>query len=201
MEIEFHEFPTLRVPKSAFVVPTPPATVTQRTAEQHFGIPSRAYRKMIRDGLFPARKIGRLLFAAYDDVKLAVTTGAVGTRLASRSSLDEANDEAVAEEVVGYLAPTSVVASSVRVSKGAAKSEPQRATADLAWELIRAYGEKLPDGSTNPGHDAALLRQGFDMLFATVGLRRPGASGSAGATPGYGKCRWCERPAYATKQT
>ena len=78
MEEDVYEFPLrLRVPKTAFVVVAPePATVTQRTVEQHFGIPPRLYKSMVRDGLFPTKRIGRLIFAKYEDVKREVTEGA-----------------------------------------------------------------------------------------------------------------------------
>ena len=167
MEIEFHEFPlTLRIPSSAFIVPTPPATVTQLTVEQHFGIPPGICRNMIREGLFPARKIGRLFFAAYDDVKLAVTKGAIGThsRLATLGSFEEPKAEEVAEEVVGYLTPSNAVG---------AKRERRQATADDAWDLIRAYGEKLADGSPNPKHDAALGASNLTYAEASYTQRSP----------------------------
>ncbi len=94
IESDEYEFPlTLRVPKKAFViVASPPATVTQRTSELHFGIPPRLYREMYRDGLFPAKRLGRLIFAAYDDVKHAVTAGAV-----ARAKVEQAIEAAVVD--------------------------------------------------------------------------------------------------------
>ncbi len=47
------------MPRSAFVIVAPePASVTQKTVEQQFGIPALAYRRMARDGLFPTNWCG-----------------------------------------------------------------------------------------------------------------------------------------------
>ncbi len=87
MDAEPYEFPlTLRVPRDAFVVVAPePATVTQRTVEQHFGIPPRLYKRMVREGLFPVKRLGHLILAAYADVKRAVTEGATSQARADRA--------------------------------------------------------------------------------------------------------------------
>jgi hypothetical protein len=70
------------------------------------------------------------------------------------------------------------------------------------------FAEKLDDDSPNPKYDRKLYDHGMDLLFASMGLRRKGEM-PAGSTqrhpaPGEGylrKCCWCERPAYAIKQT
>jgi len=52
---------TLRVPRKLFMmVAPPPATVTQRTVMQHFGIPPRAYLDLVRDGTIAVKRIGHL---------------------------------------------------------------------------------------------------------------------------------------------
>jgi hypothetical protein len=65
----------------------------------------------------------------------------------------------------------------------------------------------LDDGSPNAKRDKRLFDHGMDLLVATMGLRTKGATVASSANssvPGrgsYGSCCWCDRPAYATKQT
>jgi hypothetical protein len=160
---EQFEFPlTLRVPRTAFVVVAPePATVNQKTAEQHFGIPPRLFKRMVREGLFPVKKIGRLIFAAYDDVKRAVTEGAV-----ARSRVEKAVEAAIAEPE--KAAPMSIEAArtyfeSARTPRE--RRERKREIEATAWKLWRTYDEKLADGSPNPKYDKALVDHGTGLLL------------------------------------
>ena len=77
----------IRVPRSALTSVAPvPATVTQHTVEQHFGIPKRAYTRLLKSGLVPFKNIGRLKVASYEDVRRAVTEGALVSRRESSSA-------------------------------------------------------------------------------------------------------------------
>ena len=67
---------TVQIPASAIVAVAPrPATVSQRTVELHFGIPSRTYLEMARAGRFPTTRVGKLRIARYEDVEAALTKG------------------------------------------------------------------------------------------------------------------------------
>ena len=177
---EHFEFPlTLRVPKSAFVVVAPePATVTQHTAEQHFGIPVRTYKKMVLDGLFPTKRMGRLIFASYDDVRRAVTEGAVAqdrVRKAIESTERHPDDAPMSvEAALSYVASARTPA-----EKRAREHDIQ----EIAFELSGKYGEKLDDDSPNPQYDARLSRHAADLLAASIGfVRTPdGTKATAGA--------------------
>jgi hypothetical protein len=198
-----YEFPLmLRVPRSAFtIVAAEPATVTQRTVEQHFGVPPRLYKEMARDGLFPTKKIRRLIFAAYNDVKRVLTEGAV-----ARSRVNEALAEAAAAPEPD---PIMTAASAHAYLDSARSPQEQRARKQeleaQASETMSAYGPKLDDGSPNPKHDKRLYEQGMDLFLAALGVgKKAPLSAESGPTPGVGyyrQCCWCERPAYATKQT
>lgn len=193
----------LRVPRSMFVVAAPvPATVTQKTAEQHFGTPPRLFKEMARDGLFPVKRMGRLIFAAYDDVKRAVTEGAV-----ARSRVEKAIEAAVDEPESD--APMSIDAAHSYLESARTSQEQRERKKEIeakAWELMHAYGEKLDDDTPNPKHHKAKYEQGMDLLLATMGLQKKGAPTSSVSAPHAGRgyyrqCCWCDRPAYATKQT
>jgi hypothetical protein len=98
---------TLRVPRGAFVIkPPPPATVTQRTVEQHFGLSARRFRAMARDGRFPVKRIGVLLFAVYDDVYRALTEGAVTSAPHVASVEPPAPDDDLDEDLLRRLGLT-----------------------------------------------------------------------------------------------
>lgn len=197
-----YEFPlTLRVPKNAFVLVAPePATVTQRTVDQHFGIPPTTYKRMVRDGFFPTKRIGRLIVASYDDVKRALTEGAV-----ARAQLHDAVKSAETKE---DKEPMSVEAARAYMQSSRTKAEERERKKEIdaiASELLHKYGETLDDDSPNPNHDPRLEQHGTDLLLASMGLRRKGDAPSASRAdrPGgyYRQCCWCERPAFATKQT
>lgn len=137
---------TLRVPRNAFTfVAPPPATVTQHTAECHFGIPPNAFKAMARDGLFPTRRIGRLIVAAYKDVKRAVTEGATAQEKLRRASKAVRTDE--------KLVPISTEAAETDVESSRTPREfreRKREITEGAWDLVRAFEPKLEDGSPNP---------------------------------------------------
>lgn len=189
----------LRIPRSAFVIVAPePATVTQKTAEQHFGIPARLYKEMVRDGLFPTKRIGRLIFAAYEDVKRAVTEGAVARRRVAEA-IQRVVEEPEAEPAMSVDAARAYLDSSRTPVE---RRERKKDIEAKAWELMQKYGAKVDDDSPNPKHNQALYEQGMDLLLATVGLQKKERSPlSSGPLGNYGKCCWCDRPAYATKQT
>ena len=203
---EHFEFPlTLRVPRSAFTIVAPePATITQHTAEQHFGIPASVYKRMVRDGLFPTKRIGRLIFASYDDVKRAVTEGAVAQeRVQKAVELAERHPDE---------APMSVEAALAYVASGRTLTEErarQQEIQRLAFDLSSKYGEKLDDESPNPHYDARLSRHATDLIAASMGLVRstnvpnPEGSSSGRRREGgyYRQCCWRDRPAFAVKQT
>lgn len=65
---------TVQIPASAIVAVAPrPATVSQRTCEQHFGLCPRLYLRMAKSGLFPSKVVGRLRIARYEDIEAALT--------------------------------------------------------------------------------------------------------------------------------
>ncbi len=204
MADETYEFPlTLRVPRTAFVVVAPePATVTQRTAEQHFGIPPRLYKELVRNGQFPTKRIGRLVFAAYDDVKRAVTEGAstharVPRAAVSTEKKPDADAPMSIEEAASYL-------DSAQTPKE--RRERKKEIGDRAWQLFSKYDAKLDNGAPNPNYNKAMVNCGTGLILAASGLRPKSSLGTAttAAQRGeghYGKCCWCDRPAYATKQT
>ncbi len=178
-----------------------PATVTQRTVERHFGVPPRMFKQMVRDGLIPTKRIGKLIFAAYEDVKRVVTEGAV-----AQTRVEKTLKAAVADPVT--QGPMSVDAAQAYLDAAGAPREQRQRRKDIgakAWELMHAHGKKLDDDSPNPKHNEALYEHGERLLLLTMGVRlkssnaaTASASGSAGR---YGTCCWCDRPAYATKQS
>jgi hypothetical protein len=198
-----YELPlTLRVPRSAFtIIAPPPATVTQRTVEQHFGVPPRLYKEMARDGLFPTKKIGRLIFATYEDIRRVLAEGAVA-RVRLNKDLAEAAAAPEQDPIMTASAAHAYLESARNAQEQRARKKELEAQAS---DAMNAYGPKLDDGSPNPKHDKRLYDQGMDLFIAALGiLRKTPSSSDAVPTPGaghYGKCCWCERPAYATKQT
>jgi len=60
----------------ATIVAPLPATVTQRTCLEHFGITPRDYLRFIAEGAFPASVKGKLRVARYADVEGYLTEGA-----------------------------------------------------------------------------------------------------------------------------
>lgn len=156
----------IRVPRALFVqVAAPPATVTQRTAEQHFGIPRRMFLDMVRAGRFPAKRIGKLLFASYKDVRRVVTEGAEaqvrGREALSRKETADDLDAAVAE--------------ALRYIEAAATTRETRArkreVAGRGWQLVAAHEEVGPDGTRNPGWDQRLYDHGLELVLASAGVR------------------------------
>jgi hypothetical protein len=196
----------VRVAGGNFTIVAPtPATVTQRTVEQHFGIPPRTYRRMVREGAFPTKKVGRLIFAAYDDVRRAVTSEAQ-ERGHAKSALQASNANGEMEP------PPSLRAAREYVDTAPTRREKlrrEREIASRAWAIMAEYDEKLDDGSPNPKRHKSWYDHGMNLwLTAVVGGPVKTSTGIAtaggGPTPGQGhyrKCCWCDRPAYATKQT
>jgi hypothetical protein len=58
------------------IVAPPPATVTQRTCLEHFGITPRDYFRFIAEGAFPITEKGKLRIAEYGAVLRYLTDGA-----------------------------------------------------------------------------------------------------------------------------
>jgi hypothetical protein len=189
-----YEFPlTLRVPRKAFiVVAPPPATVTQRTVEQHFGMPPRAFKRIVRDGLLPSKRVGRLIFVTYDDVRRVVTEGAV-----ARERVEKAVERAV-EQPSGEVMPSEGETRRYLCSARTPAELRQRKKEIQArgWELERKYGQKLDNGRRNPNYDKTLYNIGSFMSLYGAVARWP--------MPPYvgpkGPCGSCSRPAYATRQ-
>lgn len=158
---------TLRVPRSAFVIVAPqPATVTRRTVEQNFGIPPRMYKDMARNGVFPSKRIGHMVFAAYDDVKRAVTDGA-----ARRKQPDEAVRSAVTDpEVKVVMSADAALRYLASARTPREKRERKKEVSSLAWELMTGNEPTLADGSPNPKHDKGRYDHGTALILATMGL-------------------------------
>ena len=164
---------TLRVPRSTFVlVAAPPATVTQKTAEAHFGIPERAFKTMARDGLFPVKRIGRLLFASYDSVRNAVTQGAEQrarfTRAIDAAAREPAKEPIAIEEATRYM-ETAVTPREFRQRRDEINA--------IASDLLSKFDEKLEDGSPNPNYDKRLHDHAYSLYYraivAAAGRRAP----------------------------
>lgn len=65
------------VPRSFFTIAAPvPATVTQHSVFDHFGVPPRDYLRLARAGAFPTKRLGRLRAARYDAMLEYLTEGA-----------------------------------------------------------------------------------------------------------------------------
>jgi len=58
------------------IVAPPPATVTQRTCLEHFGISPRDYLRFASESAFPVSDKGKLRVARYADVEHYLTDGA-----------------------------------------------------------------------------------------------------------------------------
>ncbi len=154
---------TIRIPKSLFVmVAPPPATVTQKTAEQHFGITPRSYKAMVRDGFFPVKKIGKTIFASYDDVKRVVTEGAV-----ARSKVDKALAHDAAAPEALPMGPEEVT----QYIEAARTPKEAKERSDEVWKMFRElhvkYGETLDDGSPNPNHNERMLELVPELRIAS----------------------------------
>lgn len=79
---------TVEIPLSAIVAVAPrPATVSQKTCEQHFGITKTVYLEMARAGRFPTTRVGKLRIARYEDVEAALTKGEGRPAMADARSL------------------------------------------------------------------------------------------------------------------
>ncbi|MFI5297519.1 MAG: hypothetical protein ACHREM_05420 [Polyangiales bacterium] len=199
---EFHEFPlTLRVPKSAFVVVAPPpATVTQRTVEQHVGITPRAFKRLVRDGRLSAKRLGHLIVVDYEEIRRVLTDGAEVRKPLKR--------DVEKVEVAPDDEPMSIAAAEAYMSTAMSTAERKtrkQEVLDLAGDLAVRYGPTLEDGSPNPNHDKRLFEHSLDLTIRTaIATKRPARVRATGVSPGVGhyrKCCWCERPAYATKQS
>jgi hypothetical protein len=173
---------TLKVPRKLFVVVAPPpATVTQRTVTQHFGIPPRVYLDLVRDGRIAVTKLGQLRVAAYEDVRRVLTEGAEARariQRAVRPAAEQPPDpDQVLEDATRYLdsAPTS----------REARQRKQEIQA-RAWELDRLYRGQLPDGSPNPQANHDLYELSDRLLLLAAGVRfkkQERGSGESRGTP------------------
>ena len=153
---------------------------------------------MVTDGLFAAKRIGRLVFSRYEDVKRALTEGAT-----ARTKLEKASSpRTVKEAPIRSLEAARLYLEMARSPRE--RRERKTEIEEKAWELIQTYGEKLSDDSSNPRHDKMLYDHGMDLVLvaATARYMTSPRNGVATTQPnsGYRKCTWCDRPAYATKQ-
>lgn len=68
---------TTTVPKALFTVAAPvPATITQHSVFEHFGVPAKDYMRLARAGGFPTKRLGRLRVVSYDALLEYLTEGA-----------------------------------------------------------------------------------------------------------------------------
>ena len=159
---------TIRIPKSLFVLTAPPpATVTHKTVEQHFGITPRKFRQMASDGMFPVKKLGREMFAAYEDVRRVVTEGAVARARVQRAVERAASEPVVAGPMSLREAYQYMDSSRDRRELRARKGE----VAEMGGELSRRYGKTLPDGTPNTDANEELAALGLRLLLAGQGIR------------------------------
>ena len=123
---------------------------------------------MFRDGLFPAKRIGRLIFAAYEDVKCVVTEGASSVARVDRAikaavekpEIDVAKSE---EEARRHL-------HSARTPKEL--RERKKEVQERAWDLMRQYEKKLDDGTPNPNHNKILADRRWSPWCRSRQLRQ-----------------------------
>lgn len=159
---------TIRIPKALFVMhAAPPATVTHKTVEQHFGITPRKFRRMASEGMFPVKKVGRELFAAYEDVRRVVTEGAV-----ARAKVQRAVERAESEPAVA--GPMSLREAYRYMDSSRDKGElraRKREVAEMGGELRRRYGRTLPHDTPNPEFNEELAALGLHLLLAGQGIR------------------------------
>ena len=154
---------TIRIPKSLFVmVAPPPATVTQRTVEQHFGITPRSYKSMVRDGMFPVKKIGKTIFASYEDVKRVVTEGAV-----ARSKVDKALAHDAAAPEALPMGPEEVTRYIEAARTPKEENERRDSIRQMIHELHARYDETLEDGSPNPNHNLRMQKLASELRIAS----------------------------------
>ncbi len=59
------------------IIAAPPATISQRTCLEHFGISRNDFLRMASRGAFPVKIDGQLRIARYTDVEAYLTGGAV----------------------------------------------------------------------------------------------------------------------------
>ena len=185
----------LRVPRKLFVmVAPPPATVTQRTVTQHFGIPPRAYLDLVRGGRIAAKKLGKLQVAAYEDVRRVLTEGAE-----LRSRIQRAVEPAAKQPPPPD--PEELVETALRyIQSGKTPKEVKqrrKEIGDQGMDMMVRYDATLEDGSANPEANQALHDQGMDLFDASLGMKRIKKASDYAEM----KCESCHRSAYATKQT
>lgn len=163
------------VPKSLFTIAAPlPATVSQHTALEHFGIPPKDYMRMARAGAFPTKRLGRLRIASYGTLLEYLTEGAkaevrfkeavaVAPEAAKPSPNPHARDEAI-----NWLASSRTYADHRARSVEIARQ---------GWDLDQRFGPKIWDGESdqtgrpNPQYDKALHEQGLDLVIAVSSVR------------------------------
>jgi hypothetical protein len=156
---------TVRVPRDTFVLMTPrPSTVTKDTVVAHFGMTPSMFMRLARDGVFPTKRIGRTVFAAYDDVKRVLVADAATREqfLRSFKTVDETPNELSLKAAIAYL------------DGARTRDERRKRSAEVsskAWVIVRRYNEKLADGSPNPDYDKERLGRGLDLVLASSGLR------------------------------
>lgn len=170
---------TLRIPRLLLGGPqSPPATVTQRTVEHCFGMTPRTYRDMARAGLFPTKRIGRLVFARFADVLRALTEDAEARAHVEKS---RARTAATGTNSRSAKRPTEAellheIAEAQRyVSTARSRAEVKARREELrtrAGALARQNQKTLADGSQNPDFDGRLDEHADELLLLSAGLRR-----------------------------
>ena len=111
---------TTMVPKSVFTVAAPlPATVTQHSVFEHFGVPAKDYMRMARAGAFPTKRLGRLRVANYATFLEYLTEGAkaevrfkeaVAVALEKSGTSKPSPNPRAREEAVNWLASSRTYA-------------------------------------------------------------------------------------------
>jgi hypothetical protein len=145
------------------------------------------------------KRIGQLIVVSYDDLKRVLTEG-----VEVRTQIEAAvRDEPARRPEV---APMSIEAAHAYLQ--AARSPTERRSRkneieQLAAALNERHSKKLRDGSTNPRFDPQQLEHASALLLTAAGgvaTRGPHVVKPTPILGGLGRCTWCERPAYATKQ-
>lgn len=166
---------TANVPQSLFTTALPPpATVTQHSVFEHFGIPPKDYLRLAREGAFPTSRRGRLRIARYDVLL---------ERLTDDAKAETRYREAVKEEPAAGKPKVDPQAydNAVRwISQSRTHSEYRLRSNEVAKEggkLADQYGPKLWDGVNdetgrpNPEYDEALYDHGMRLVLAASMVR------------------------------
>lgn len=165
---------TTTVPRSLFTVAAPlPATVTQHSVFEHFGVPPKDYMRLARTGAFPTKRLGRLRVASYATLLEYLTEGAkaevrfketVASAPQQHGDPKPLPDPRAREEAIRWLSLSRTHADY------RARSEQ---IASKGWDLQNRFGPKLWDGEhdetgrPNPDYDKALYEQGLELWTAS----------------------------------